>query len=248
MQRDDVDLVAVADDDADGLKAAGQRLGTDRLYADYRQMLDKEQLDIVSVASRFVARHREMVLAAAAGAGLNVLLEKPIAATLADADEMIDACDKAAVAIGIAHQGRMNRIIAHAKQLVADGAVGRVQSAAMRGKEDRRGDHWDYVALDAEHRLVLSVVPGKRTAQNVERLVEDVKRRTGGRLLNLITTDEYSPYKQAILNAYGDEVVPPRSGRPGRPKHHTRCRLRTASMPRFIRRVKKGAWSRSITG
>jgi IS1 family transposase len=82
----------------------------------------------------------------------------------------------------------------------------------------RLGDQWDHVALDPEHRLVLSVVPGKRTAQNVERLVEDVKRRTGGRPLNLITTDEYSPYQQAILNAYGDEVVPPRTGKPGRPK------------------------------
>ena len=60
--------------------------------------------------------------------------------------------------------------------------------------DDRLGDQWDHVALDPEHRLVLSVVPGKRTAKNVERLVEDVKRRTGGRMLNLITTDEYSPY------------------------------------------------------
>jgi IS1 family transposase len=83
--------------------------------------------------------------------------------------------------------------------------------------DDRLGDHWDHVALDPEHRLVLSVVPGKRTAQNVERLVEEVKRRTGGRLLNLITTDEYPPYQQAILNHYGDEVVPPRTGKPGRP-------------------------------
>ena len=64
----------------------------------------------------------------------------------------------------------------------------------------------------------MSVVPGKRTAQNVERLVEDVKRRTVGRMLNLITTDEYPPYQQAILNAYGDAVIPPRTGKPGRPK------------------------------
>ena len=35
--------------------------------------------------------------------------------------------------------------------------------------DDRLGDQWDHVALDPEHRLVLSVVPGKRTAQNVER-------------------------------------------------------------------------------
>jgi IS1 family transposase len=84
--------------------------------------------------------------------------------------------------------------------------------------DDRLGDCWDHVALDPAHRLVLSAVPGKRTAQNVRALVQDVKRRTGDRLLNLITTDEYPPYKQAILDAYGDEAVPPRTGKPGRPK------------------------------
>jgi IS1 family transposase len=82
----------------------------------------------------------------------------------------------------------------------------------------RLGDCWDHVALDPVHRLVLSVVPGKRTAQNVQTLVRDVKRRTQGRILNLTTTDEYPPYKQAILDAYGRTVTPPRTGRPGRPR------------------------------
>jgi hypothetical protein len=37
------------------------------------------------------------------------------------------------------------------------------------------------VALDPEHRLVVSVVPGKRTVENVEALVQDFKERTEGR-------------------------------------------------------------------
>lgn len=82
----------------------------------------------------------------------------------------------------------------------------------------QQGDNWDHVALDAEHRLVVSVVPGKRTAENVEALVEDFKERTGGRPMNLITTDEYKPYRKAILKAYGEEIVPSRTGKPGRPK------------------------------
>jgi len=57
----------------------------------------------------------------------------------------------------------------------------------------QQGDNWDHVALDAEHRLVVSVVPGKRTAEKVEALVEDFKERTGGRPMNLITSDEYTP-------------------------------------------------------
>ena len=83
--------------------------------------------------------------------------------------------------------------------------------------DQRRGDHWDHVALDAEHRLVLSVIPGERTKENVQALVDDCKHRTGGRKMNLITTDEYAAYPDAILQAYGDEVVPERTGKPGRP-------------------------------
>ena len=60
----------------------------------------------------------------------------------------------------------------------------------------RRGDNWDHVAVDPEHRLVVSVVPGKRTMEKVETLVEDFKHRTGGRTMNLITSDEYRPYLQ----------------------------------------------------
>jgi hypothetical protein len=82
----------------------------------------------------------------------------------------------------------------------------------------KQGDNWDHVALDPEPRLVVGVVPGKRTAKNVEKLVQDFKHRTAGRSMNLITSDEYSAYPPAILNAYGTEVVPPRTGKPGRPK------------------------------
>ena len=81
-----------------------------------------------------------------------------------------------------------------------------------------RGDCWDHVALDPEHRLVVAVVPGERTTESVEDLVGEVKGRLGGRPPRLITTDEYSAYEGAILEAFGEEVVPPRTGRPGRPR------------------------------
>ena len=73
------------------------------------------------------------------------------------------------------------------------------------------------MAWDAEHRLVVSVVPGERTAENVQALVEDFQKRTEGRQMNLITTDEYAAYKTVILEIYGEEVIPERTGQPGRP-------------------------------
>jgi IS1 family transposase len=49
-------------------------------------------------------------------------------------------------------------------------------------------------------------------------LVIDVKERLGGRAPERITTDEYAAYEGAILEAFGTEVVPPRTGQPGRPR------------------------------
>jgi IS1 family transposase len=82
----------------------------------------------------------------------------------------------------------------------------------------QQGDNWDHVAFDPEHRLVVTVVPGKRTSENVRLLMNDFKERTEGRLMNLITTDEYPVYETEILEAYGENIVPERSGKPGRPR------------------------------
>lgn len=82
----------------------------------------------------------------------------------------------------------------------------------------RKGDNWDHVALDPEHRLVLCTVPGKRSAAHVGELVADAKARLGGRVPRLVTTDEYAPYRQAVLDAWGVDVTPPRTGKPGRPR------------------------------
>jgi IS1 family transposase len=82
--------------------------------------------------------------------------------------------------------------------------------------DDACGDNWDHVAFDPENKLVVSVVPGKRTEGNVKRLVRDFARRTEGRLMRLMTSDEYSAYREAILQAYGEPYARRRRGRRGR--------------------------------
>ena len=89
-------------------------------------------------------------------------------------------------------------------------------------QDDHKGDYWDHVAFDPQHRLVLDVVPGARTIENTELLVANARRRTGGRLMNLMTSDSYPAYEAAIRHAYGEAVTPPRTGRPGRPKSSSR--------------------------
>jgi len=46
-----------------------------------------------------------------------------------------------------------------------------------------QGDTWDHVACDPAHRLILSAVPAKRTAAKTAALMQDVRTRPGGRML-----------------------------------------------------------------
>ncbi len=72
------------------------------------------------------------------------------------------------------------------------------------------------MALDPEHRLVVSVVVGKHSAEHVGLLVEDFRQRTEGRLMNLMTSDENPAYAEAILQSYGQAYQPRRRGGRGR--------------------------------
>ena len=80
-----------------------------------------------------------------------------------------------------------------------------------------RGDQWDHVALDPDHRLVLEVVVGRRLGDNAVSVLEGVRGRLGGRVPELVASDEYPAYPEALLAVFGVEEVPPRTGRPGRP-------------------------------
>ncbi len=63
------------------------------------------------------------------------------------------------------------------------------------------------------------MVPGARNSENAEEAVEQFKRRTGGRVMGHITSDEHRPYQEAILQAYGVEATTTKSGRPVRAPH-----------------------------
>lgn len=107
---------------------------------------------------------------------------------------------------------------------------------------DQCGDAWDHVAFDPEARLVVSVVPGKRTLDNTQKLVDDFKERTGGRSMNLMTSDEYPCYETAILNAYSTTVVPPRTASRAGRGSRIRSRRRTCVTRRCTRRGVRAGW------
>src|SRR3954470_4434006 len=82
----------------------------------------------------------------------------------------------------------------------------------------QRGDYWDFVAFDPEHRLVLAVVPGARSGENAQAIVEEVKERTGAAPPALLTSDELPAYTTAIEATFGVPVPPPVGRGPGRPR------------------------------
>ena len=81
--------------------------------------------------------------------------------------------------------------------------------------DDHKGDWWDHVAYDPEHRLVLAVVPGARSIENAEEVVTAAKDRTDGASARLLTSDEYPAYASAIEAAFGEPAAEPPAG-PGR--------------------------------
>lgn len=141
-------IVAVADDDKAGAAAAAKRLKLEpkATYADYRKMLDEAKPQVVSICPRWLNRHHEMVLACAER-GIHMYLEKPLARTLAEADEMIAACERTHSKVAVAHQTRYSPKLPVVKELLASGKIGRVLEYRGRGKEDARGGGEDLWVL-----------------------------------------------------------------------------------------------------
>lgn len=141
-----VEFVAIADDDATGLKEAGKRCQVARLYDDYRTMLEKEKVDLVAVCMRHVDRHEEIVTHCAA-AGKHVYTEKPVAADLMSFDRMVAACDKAGVKLGVGLPNHVSPAIREALSMVRDGKFGTLRALRAQGKCDPRGGGEDLVVL-----------------------------------------------------------------------------------------------------
>jgi len=118
-----VDLVAVADPDAAALRRSTTGRAA-RGYTDPDRMLANERLDLVSIVAP-TSVHRETTLAALA-AGAHVLVEKPIAADRADAEQMIAAAAAAGRILTVGHIERFNPAIRELKRRLVEGELGRV--------------------------------------------------------------------------------------------------------------------------
>jgi predicted dehydrogenase len=127
-----VSLSACADTHPDARREFGNFFGIaeDKRYADFREMLDKEQPDFVDVCS-WHQQHAEMVIAAAARRPKAILCQKPMAVDLGEADAMQTACDRNGVKLVIAFQRPHHATWLAARELIREGAIGTVRQVQM---------------------------------------------------------------------------------------------------------------------
>lgn len=141
------EITAVADPDAAGLAGALKKLNVTAGFADYRKMLSETKPDLVAIGMRHVDQHRDVALAAVESGAKGIYIEKPFCRTPAEADEIVEACDKRKVKLAIAHRNRWHPALPVIGKLVKDGVIGKLLEIRTRGKEDPRGGSLDLWVL-----------------------------------------------------------------------------------------------------
>lgn len=150
---DDAEIVAVADANPPLTQRAASEFGIDRAYSSFGEMLADMPLDIVTVTLDNAGTAD--AVEAAASAGVHVMSEKPMAATLDQADRMVRACRKARVELMINWPTAWNPAVQTIDRLVREGAIGEVHKvrylAAHQGPKEFGCSHYFYDWLyDAE--------------------------------------------------------------------------------------------------
>lgn len=175
---DSVEIVAIADPVAEARASFGERYGIKAQYEDFRQMLDQERPDIVSIVT-WHRLHAPMTIAACARRPKAVLCEKPMSTSLGDCDEMIVAARRNEVKLAIAHQRRFNPAWNEARRLIKEGAIGRVRQVVARGGQGLLNDcshlldMMRYVQGDVEADWVLGNIERKTDRYERDIRIED---------------------------------------------------------------------------
>ena len=130
-------LVAVCDTPRERAEAMAGQLGFGRATDDWRALIADPEVEVVSITTPN-RLHREMALAAMA-AGKHVWCEKPLALTLAQAEEMAATAEAAGVVTLVGYNYLRNPAYRHAQRLVADGAIGRIVHFRGRGRRGLSG-------------------------------------------------------------------------------------------------------------
>ena len=135
-----LELVAVADSDLPRAQAVGESHGVPA-FASLEEMLAAVPSDIVSICTPSGLHPQHGITAAKAGR--HMLTEKPMAISLAAADELVHACDAAKVQLFVVKQNRLNPPIQLLKRAVEKGRFGRIYMANVTVRWTRPQEYYD---------------------------------------------------------------------------------------------------------
>lgn len=145
------DLVAVCDMDADrAAKLAADYAPDATVYTSFDEMLADPRVQVINIVTPNHLHTRFVV--AAAAAGKHVLCEKPPAMSLAETDQMLDACRAANVKFGIFVQCRLREPIQHMKKALESGRFGKILRADAIMKWYRATDYYKMDAWRSNRR------------------------------------------------------------------------------------------------
>ncbi len=121
----DLELVGIADKDIDRAREIAEKHGYAGVYEDHKELAE-EGLDALTIAVP-TSLHKDVALDFIEK-GTNVLVEKPIADTVKNAEEIIEAAKKNDVTLSVGHIERYNPSVLKLKEVIDDGMLGNVMS------------------------------------------------------------------------------------------------------------------------
>lgn len=140
------EIVAVCDKKEDLARSVAKKFNIDRYYVEFAAMLENERLNVVNICTP--PRMHPSLSIEAAEAGCHILVEKPMALTVKECDEMITAAENHRVSLGVVHNELFKPVVVKARSIVQDGGIGDLTGVAIqfsRGKDDDwivNKDHW----------------------------------------------------------------------------------------------------------
>lgn len=138
---EEAELCVACDIDIGRAQALADPYGAESVR-DFKDVLDRQVVDVVNVCTLPVL-HANMTIQAAA-AGKHVIVEKPIATTLQEADAMIDACNRAGVKLMVIHQMRFSRINQSMKEKLGADFIGEPFFIDLTYRTFRPQSYFDY--------------------------------------------------------------------------------------------------------
>ena len=110
-------------------------------YTDYKQMLEENELELVSIATES-GKHAAIALDAI-DAGVSVIIEKPMAMNIADAEEIIKRADEKNVKVSACHQNRFNVAIQEVRKAIEGDRFGKLSHASINVRWNRNKGYYN---------------------------------------------------------------------------------------------------------